>query len=787
MFRRTAVAALLYVLAACAFTWPLILHPHSLFGAIDPTGDPSLNLWALGWDLHTLTTHPSWLLNGRVFDARIFFPAPRTLAYSDHLLLQAVALWPLYGLTHDLVFCYNVLLVASLVGAALAMHLLVRALVASEPAAYVGGLIFGFAPFHFTHLLHIQLQALYFLPLSFLFLQRLFGAERRSDTIGLGLVAGLQTVSSVYYGVIGAIGLSVAAVLMLILTGRMRDWRLLRRGLAAAALALLVALPWSVPYLRVARDAAGGRTLYEAGNSSAALSSYLQAPATNLLYGRTGWLRPGGALPLPFKDGPEQALFLGFGALTLAALGVVAAPRGLKRIAAVYALVAAVGVVLSLGPNGIRPLYAALYQGIFGMAAIRAAARFSVLTLAGVAVLAAIGFRRLELRRPEAQPLITAAALALIALEYSNGVIAFPQAPSLTSNAGRWLKEQPGSGAALCVPMGPFSSNTPCMLQALEHGRPIVNGYSGMRPPFFEALIDAANRLPAPESLLTLHDLGVEYLVSDTPLVLDPESKSVLIERASFDDQRVYQLAWSTVTEAKLTAVTETPPPEPGPPPFAIGESATYRVRWTSGPMNVSAGDATISVAAPQGNGSYRFVVTAKTAPWMSRFYEADVLLETTANTRLLPLTYHEAITDGKRKIERQVTFDGTRHQMQLTSGGTSITLPLGGEARDPITALFYIRTQPMEADSHVALPLNDNGRRLKLDVAVARLETITLDGQPRSAWKLEPQLSDRIDRRGALSISVWVSADAHRVPLLVEVTAAFGSARLELASYRER
>jgi hypothetical protein len=48
MPRRTATAALVYALAACALTWPLVLHPHSLFGAIDPTGDPSLNLWALG-------------------------------------------------------------------------------------------------------------------------------------------------------------------------------------------------------------------------------------------------------------------------------------------------------------------------------------------------------------------------------------------------------------------------------------------------------------------------------------------------------------------------------------------------------------------------------------------------------------------------------------------------------------------------------------------------------------------------------------------------------------------
>ena len=787
MIRRTATAALMYALAACAFTWPLVLHLHARLGAMDPTGDPSLYLWTLGWDLHTLASHPAWLLTGRVFNAGIFYPAPLTLAYSDHLLLQAVALLPVYAVTHDLIFCYNVLLIGSLVATALAMHVLARALTGSEAAASVAGLIFGFAPYHFTHLLHIQLQALYFLPLSFLFLHRLFAAERRWDTIALGVVTALQAISSIYYGVIGTIGLTCATVVLMAATGRIADWRLLRRGVAAAALALVVAAPWSIPYLRVARDAGGGRTLYEASNGSAVLSSYLQAPATNLIYGRTGWLRPGGRAPVLFKDGPEQALFLGFVAMVLAAGGALAAPQGLKRIAAVYAVLAIVGVVLSLGPNGIRSLYAAMYGALFGMDAIRASARFSVLTLLGVAMLAALAIRALELRGARMGHFAGAAALGLIAVEFCNGAIAFPAPPALTTAAGRWLREQPGSSAVLCAPMGPFAGNTPCMLQSLEHRRPIVNGYSGLRPPFFEALLDAVNRLPAPQALVTLHDLGVEFVVSEGPLEIGPESRDVLVERASFGPQHIYQVVWSPAADTTFMATTGVVPPEPGPPPFVVGESATYRVRWTSGPMSVPAGAATIAVLPPQGDESYRFQLLARTEHWMSRFYEADVVIETTASGGLLPLSYREAITDGKRRIERQSAFDVGRHEMRLTSGGTTMTLPLEAAARDPLTALFYVRGLPMQAGSHVALPLNDNGRRLTLDVSVGGVETITLDGRSLSAWKLEPRLTDRLARRGSLDMTAWLGTDARRVPLIIDVTAAFGSARLELETYRER
>jgi hypothetical protein len=77
-------------------------------------GDPYLNVWILGWDLRTLTSDPLALVTGRIFNANIFYPADLTLAYSDHLILQAVALWPLYLVLRDVTLCYNVLLFGSL-------------------------------------------------------------------------------------------------------------------------------------------------------------------------------------------------------------------------------------------------------------------------------------------------------------------------------------------------------------------------------------------------------------------------------------------------------------------------------------------------------------------------------------------------------------------------------------------------------------------------------------------------------------------------------------------------
>ena len=42
------------------------------------------------------------------------------------------------------------------------MHLFVRNVMCTETGAYLAGLAWGFGSFHFAHLIHLQLQSLYF-------------------------------------------------------------------------------------------------------------------------------------------------------------------------------------------------------------------------------------------------------------------------------------------------------------------------------------------------------------------------------------------------------------------------------------------------------------------------------------------------------------------------------------------------------------------------------------------------------------------------------------------------
>jgi Protein of unknown function (DUF3108) len=790
-----AAVPLLFLVAAAVFLWPLPLQFTTHLAAPEGPGDPYLNLWILGWDLHALTTAPATLLDGRIFDANIFHPASGTLAYSDHLILQALILLPIYLATSDLVVCYNVLLIGSLAASGWAMYSLARALSASREGALVAGLAWAFWPYRFAHLIHLQLQSLYFLPLALLFLHRTIARRRRRDALALGVVAALQAISSVYYGVMTAVMLVLVALVLLAGVGRWRNPATLRRLALSALVAALLVAPFVWPYLRVQEREGFARNLYEASRHEARAWSYLQVPSANVPYGRTGILTARdaqGQLRARWVEGVEQQLFPGLLLILLAGAGLV----GLRQRAnwpvhCAMGLLILAGFLLSLGPDSVRALYATLHGSVFGFQAIRAPARFSVLVVLGLSVLAASGVSRLlAATRVKAAGVVLA---AFVALEYLSVPLAFVERPPRTTDVGQWLARAPGPGAVVHLPLTHDRENTSAMVQSLEHWRRIVNGYSGQRPAFFPSLVDRLSSFPSADGLLTLKDLGVRFVVSPEPLgpVDDaarasgrlPPDETPLVERASFAGGVIYELAWTPEWDTRLVPPPIAPPPPPGPAPFAVGESLQYDVLWEGGPLDISAGRVEVSVEPAEG-ANRRLVATAETAPWVSRFFEARDRFETDADGELFPIVHRREQQQGRRQIRRRFEYDrsaGLVRMINLAGAGDVVPFRIPPGTRDALTAFFYVRTLPLAPGTAIRLPVNDAGRNLVVELVVAGREDVSLNGRRVPALRLEPRLIERVPRRAPTQVRVWLSEDGRRVPLLAEVAAGFGRVKLRL------
>lgn len=795
-WRERLGALAIYAAVAVIATWPLVWHPRALLGAPQGAGDPYLNLFTLGWDLRQLFQAPGSWLNGAVFDAPIFHPARQALAFTDHLLVQALLVSPVYAIWRDPVLCYNVVFVASLAASAWAMWWYLRQVLDDTLGPLVGGLAWGFCAYRFSHVLHLQLQALYFLPLAFGALHRVVARRRWQDGAWLGGWYGLTALGSVYYAVIGLVGLALGALALVAGAGRVSLGRLIAPLGVGALVASALVGPVLVPYVQVQQREGFVRTMDEASRHAASAVSFVSEPP---------W-RP---VPLaPIGRTEEDGLLPGWGALALAVLAGAALTRSRRQpLLWTWAVVAAAGVVFALGPDGVRSVYAFAHRWVFGFQGVRAPARFGVLLSFGVAAAAgfAVTWWRREMR-PALRPVVLGLA-AVAAIESVAWSVPYVPAPAFETPVAIWLRDADGPGAVAFLPQPEDRAATPMMLGTLVHGRPIVNGYSGQRPAFAGAVSAALATFPSADAIWTLHDLGVRFVVVTQDGL---ESQWPLVRRGSVPGDAggndvIYELADEATLLAAVGAPSAVNAPEPGTPGFAPGEVSRYDVFWDGAGTQVSAGTIEIAVLAASGMDArlprwlgeeararirYEGRVSMSSAPWVARFFEARDVFRTYTDEQFRPIVHLREIREGRRQVDQAVFHDGAGGVVRVVPpDAASVEAGPGFRApqdhRDPIAAFLLVRTLALVAGGEVAIPVNDMGRNLTLQSGPLVAETIEWRGQPVRALRMRPALVQRVQRRAPPQIDVWLSDDERRLPLRIDVAAGFGRVRVELIESR--
>jgi hypothetical protein len=491
--RRLAVISA-YAAVTAAILWPQITHLTS----VRAHHDPLFSIWRLAWIAHQLPRHPLDL-----FNANIFYPEARTLAYSDAILLPGVIGAPLIWIGLSPVVVYNLLVCASFVAAGAAMYLFVFTLTRDALAAWCAGLIFAFAPYRFDHYVHFELLWMFWMPLAFWALHQTFETGALRYGALAGVFAACETLSSVYYGFFLATSLVLVTLLTIALGGRLPQRRMLLSLAAAAVCALIVIGPYSVPYLRNAK-VLGERDTAEISRYSARPMNYLASPRTNLLYGWTAdrW------------GGNEEQLFVGFTAALLALLALLPPVR---RTTLVYCALLLFAVDASFGFNGIT--YSLLHRFLPLYRGLRVPARWGAVVMFAVAVLAGAGVMNLSRRyaRGAATRFVLAFVITgLILCEYWTIQPPLEAVPTVASPLYQWLSEQPRS-VVVELPV-PLSSELPgeeprYVYASTFHWQPLVNGYSGYYPQSHFQLMAAMEKFPDASSIAYLRSLKVRLVI----------------------------------------------------------------------------------------------------------------------------------------------------------------------------------------------------------------------------------------------------------------------------------
>lgn len=350
-------------------TWPLSIGltrdiPWDL-------GDSLLNSWILGWvDDHILRFLAGDLHAFSGFwTANIFHGEPLTLAYSEHLVAQAIQILPVYAATGNLILCYDLLFLSTFVLSGFGMYLLVRELTGRPAAALVAGLIYAFAPYRIGQYSHLQALSSQWMPFALYGFRRYFEGGRIRALAGGTAATIAQNLSCGYFMVFFAPFLAAYVVYEMADRRLWRDRRAWRDLTIAVAAIGAITWPFVSPYLQLRALGFPPRPIDEVMQYSADVYSYLTAHGAERVYG--GWLR---AYPKPEGDS-----FTGFVPLVLAAAGIIvhvvslwrqtrgvpAASRwrpvvwllaGIVLVNAIVVpiLIATGGVVIRLGPVTLR-------------------------------------------------------------------------------------------------------------------------------------------------------------------------------------------------------------------------------------------------------------------------------------------------------------------------------------------------------------------------------------------------------------------------------------------------
>ena len=480
-------------------TYPQALH---LRDRVHDDGDPLLNTWALMWVAHQLPRAPAHL-----FDANIFYPERRTLAYSETLLVPAAFAAPLYWAGVSRLLIYNIVFLSGFIVSGIGTSLLVRTLTGSAAAGRVAGLVFAFLPYRIDHFPHLQLQQTQCLPFAMWAFHRLLQTGRLRDGVLFGAFTAGQVLSCLYYGLFLLPYMAVVCGAMLVFERRLPKDRIVALA-AAAVIALAAIVPVGMAYLG-ARKVVGERGRQEVLDGSATWRNYLAPAEANLLYGEAfaGFMQS------------ERRLFPGFVAIGLAIVALWPRTRAFRLQTSDFRLAYVLGLLLafdvSLGFNGLT--YSALYDYFLPFRALRIPARMGLFVGFSLAVLAGYGIARVATLVQSANArraaFVTAAVLMLV--EYASRPIDLATirtgAPEVYTDI---VRDRGDSPTAALFEFPASSQDDPTYLYySTFHWQSLVNGYSGFFPPSYVRLMDALQTFPDDSSIGALRARGTRYLV----------------------------------------------------------------------------------------------------------------------------------------------------------------------------------------------------------------------------------------------------------------------------------
>lgn len=219
--------------------------------------------------------------------------------------------------------------------------------------------------------------------------------------------------------------------------------------------------------------------------------------------------------------------------------------------------------------------------------------------------------------------------------------------------------------------------------------------------------------------------------------------------------------------------------------PFLIGEKLSYLISWSF----IPAGRATLEVIPAQDNdpagSTYHFTMTAHTLPAVAWIYPYREKIHSYVAEGLEHGIMYTKSQESGHPRDIAVRFDWRAGTAQYSNfGQTESPIPVPPGTLDPLSALYFIRTQQLT--SHVTLERAvSDGKKISLGKAkFLSKETLAIRGKTYQTIKIEPDLRDVkgvFEKSPGAAMYIWLTDDNNKILVKLKSEVRVGSFVAEL------
>jgi hypothetical protein len=491
-WKLNGLVLLSYVILTIILTYPVAFT----IGTSIPGGGGDAFQWMNTlWYTNYALSHPDFTT--LTYNNMIFYPTGIPVMPFSSAFNQVITLLLLPFCQIQVV--YSIIWLLSFVLAAFGMYLLVRYLTQNDYAAFLSGIIFAFAPYHFAHGLgHLGATTVQWIPFCALFFMKVFREGGTKNCILAGIFYIFVAMSDLQYLVfmgifIGLLFLYEHAISFQSNKGFNFESHasILIKYLITGIIAFSVILPLTITDIQVATSGYNFIKLDPSGAiaySTDFLSFFLPSPL-HTLFGRL-------VLPIYTNftvDYSGSTTYIGYSVLLLAIFALYTLWK--DSTVRFWGIIAGLFTLFSLGPllhvmgksvftvfNTTVPLpYILLYYFVPFMDNSRTSSRIFVVAALAFGVLAGYGYSEFVKKSDNYKIIIAFLVGALIIFEYLS--IPYPVSNVDQPEFYRQIGQDPEQFALLEIPLtANYGAGTKIMYYQTLHGKPLVGGWTQRIP-----------------------------------------------------------------------------------------------------------------------------------------------------------------------------------------------------------------------------------------------------------------------------------------------------------------